>query len=96
MSESKQSKQSVLPDKFIDYDIDKDGDIDSNDIKSIYKSKTVWVNLIALVALIVQQKYGFVIDESMQVQALAVINVLIRTITSKPVTWSPSPKSNTK
>jgi Ca2+-binding EF-hand superfamily protein len=83
-----QIEKPTLPDKFNDFDIDKDGDIDIKDMKSIYKSKTFWVNVVALIALGVQQKYGYVVDESMQVQALAVINVLLRTITSEPVTWS--------
>jgi hypothetical protein len=89
-----QIEKPVLPEKFNDFDIDKDGDIDIKDVKSIYKSKTFWVNVIALVALGVQQKYGYVVDESMQVQALAVINVLLRAITSEPVNWAPTPKAD--
>lgn len=81
-------EKQIIPDKFNDFDIDKDGDIDIQDVKSIYKSKTFWVNVIAIVAFGIQQKYGFVIDESMQVQVLAVINVLLRAVTSVPVTWT--------
>lgn len=72
---------------FSDFDIDKDGDVDIQDVKSIYKSKTVWVNVIALVAILLQQKFGFVIDESVQMQLLTVINIALRMITKSEVKW---------
>lgn len=55
--------------------------------KSIFLSKTIWVNALALVSLLVQKKYGFVVDESIQVEALGVINIILRMITKEPVTW---------
>jgi hypothetical protein len=56
--------------------------------KSIFTSKTFWVNAIAFVSFIVQQHYGFVINEAIQVQILAVINILLRSITSEGVKWA--------
>jgi hypothetical protein len=45
--------------------------------------------VIALIAIVVQQRFGFVIDESIQVQALGFINIALRLITSEPVNWNP-------
>lgn len=58
------------------------------DSKSIFVSKTFYVNLLALVAMIVQGATGkeFI---SLEVQAsiLAGINIILRFVTKKPVTW---------
>jgi LPS O-antigen subunit length determinant protein (WzzB/FepE family) len=56
--------------------------------KTIWKSKTFWINAIAMVAFLVQHKYGYVVDQAMQVQALSVVNILLRTISSEGVSWS--------
>ena len=54
-------------------------------MKSIFHSKTFWVNIIALIALIIQTKYGWIVDESMQMQILAVINIILRYVTSEGI-----------
>jgi hypothetical protein len=56
--------------------------------KHALESKTVWVNIIAFVAFLVQRKYGFVVEESVQAQILGLINIGLRTITKDPVRWS--------
>lgn len=56
-------------------------------VKSIFKSKTFWVNFVGFISFIIQNKYGFVIDESLQAQALMLINIVLRTITKEPVVW---------
>lgn len=56
--------------------------------KHALESKTVWVNIIAFVAFLLQRKYGFIVDESVQAQILGVINIGLRTITKDPVRWS--------
>jgi hypothetical protein len=56
--------------------------------KSIFRSKTFYVNLIAMVAFAVQYRYGYVIDEGTQVQILSVINIILRTVSSEGVSWS--------
>lgn len=66
----------------------------SNSTKHVLLSKTIWVNLLAIIAFVVQQKYGFVIDETLQVQVLGVINLILRLITKEPVTWSTNAKTN--
>lgn len=58
--------------------------------KSIFNSKTFWVNIIALVGMLVQQFTGseMLVNVETQASALAVVNVLLRTITKEPVSWS--------
>ena len=51
------------------------------DKKKWYKSKTIWINLIGLVALVSQTQTGFVIDAEAQVGILAVVNLVLRMIT---------------
>ena len=55
--------------------------------KAWYKSKTVWVNIIALVALVVQNEIGFKVSAEEQVAILAVVNLILRLLTKQPITW---------
>ena len=54
-------------------------------MKSWYKSKTMWVNAIAVVGIVLQQLLGesFVIDQSAQIGILAVVNLVLRAITKE-------------
>ncbi|MGZ8924330.1 MAG: hypothetical protein ACXW2E_00470 [Nitrososphaeraceae archaeon] len=61
-------------------------------IKSILVSKTFWTNVVALLAFLIQSKWGFVIDETIQVQLLAVVNIWLRAITKEPVRWKKESK----
>jgi hypothetical protein len=54
--------------------------------KPWYQSKTIWTNIISAVALFVQIKYGFLISPEYQMLALTVINLVLRAISSKPIT----------
>lgn len=56
--------------------------------KSVWLSKTLWVNTIATIAMLVQYYTGFVIDPEMELAILAGINTLLRLITRQPVTWA--------
>lgn len=56
-------------------------------IKSIFKSKTFWVNFLAFIAFAVQKRWGFVMDEALQAQLLMIINVVLRAVTKEPVKW---------
>ena len=57
-------------------------------MKSIFTSKTFWANIVALIAMTVQGFTGkeFVSLE-MQGTILAVINIILRTITKDAVSW---------
>lgn len=61
---------------------------DSVDGTSWYLSKTLWVNAIALVAMIVQGVTGkIVISMELQVTILAVVNMILRLVTKQPIVW---------
>lgn len=51
--------------------------------KNIVYSKTMWVNILTMVALLLQFRYGFVISPEEQAAILAVINMLLRLITQE-------------
>lgn len=55
--------------------------------KAIWKSKTLWVNIIAIIALIAQTYTGFIIGADKQVVILGIINTLLRFVTKTPLDW---------
>jgi uncharacterized membrane protein len=55
------------------------------DKKAWWKSKTLWVNLVAGLALLAQSQFGFVIDGELQGAILAVLNLALRLITKESV-----------
>lgn len=56
--------------------------------KKWYKSKTVWVNGIAIVAFIAQTLTGkAIITPEVQAIILGGINLILRTITKENITW---------
>lgn len=58
-------------------------------MKSIFTSKTFWLNIIGLAAMIAQGIAGKeLISMEMQGTILAVVNIILRTITKDAVTWS--------
>ena len=70
-------------------DLNHDGKVDIKEaVQYFVYSKTIWVNIIALFAFFVQNKYGFIIDESTQLEILSMVNVFLRTITHKPISFS--------
>lgn len=58
------------------------------DSKSIFTSKTVWANVVAVAAGFAAQKFGIQIDAATQVAILGVINLVLRVVTKQPVAWS--------
>lgn len=54
--------------------------------KSWYKSKTLWVNAIALTALIAQGMTGFVVSPAEQAAGIVIINLILRIITNEELT----------
>jgi hypothetical protein len=56
-------------------------------MKRWYLSKTLWVNLIAILAISLQGYYGKeVISTDLQAMILGVINIILRSITNKKLT----------
>ena len=51
--------------------------------KRWYTSKTLWVNLLAIVALIAQTEFGYILDVEAQAVILAGINLILRIITKE-------------
>lgn len=56
--------------------------------KTWYTSKTLWVNVIGIGAIIAQMQYGYVIDVGTQAAALAAINIGLRKITNESIVWT--------
>jgi hypothetical protein len=58
------------------------GKIMSEEIKKVWwKSKTLWVNVIAMVAMIVQSQCGFLIAVEEQAALIVMANLILRAIT---------------
>ncbi len=60
-----------------------------NNQKEVWKSKTFWVNIIALVVFLIQIIWdkNFVIPPEVQGSILAVINFILRLITKEEIVW---------
>jgi hypothetical protein len=56
--------------------------------KKFWLSKTFWVNLLAIIALILQGYTDWIISPEAQASALAAVNVVLRLITKEAITWS--------
>ncbi len=54
----------------------------TEETKKWYKSKTIWVNLVMIIALVVQTQVGFAINAEEQIAVVAIINLGLRAITS--------------
>jgi len=51
-------------------------------------SKTFWVNIIAIIAIIVQQQFGYLINADVQIYLLSAINLVLRTVTKEKLEWT--------
>jgi hypothetical protein len=58
------------------------------DAKPFYQSKTFWINVVALVGMIVGSTK--LVDAQTQVEILGALNILNRFLTDGPVTLTPS------
>lgn len=56
-------------------------------VKRILKSKTIWVNIIALICFALENKFGFPISQELQMEALSMINILLRFVTHEKIVW---------
>jgi len=56
--------------------------------KPFYTSKTLWANLVAAIALIVQSQTGFVVDAEVQAAIIVVVNMFCRAVTGNPLSMT--------
>jgi len=57
-------------------------------MKEYLKSKTLWINIIAVIAIVSAEQFGFVLDGTMQTSLLAMINMILRLITTEELVWN--------
>jgi len=53
--------------------------------KPFWRSKTFWVNIIAVIGIMTQTQFGFVISPEEQAALLGVINLILRAVTKEPI-----------
>jgi len=53
----------------------------------VLKSKTLWVNVVAAIALFVSIQFGYQLTEEETGLALAAINMILRAVTNEPLEW---------
>jgi len=64
--------------------------------KVFYLSKTFWVNVLAIVALVVQYFTGWVMSAGLQATVLGILNILLRLVTKHPINWVKQPAATVK
>ena len=53
-----------------------------------YHSRALWVNSLAVIALFLQLKYGFIIPAEIELGVIAFINIIVRMLTGQPISFS--------
>jgi hypothetical protein len=48
----------------------------------------LWVNAIAIITIIAQGQFGFIVDPASQIVILGVVNIVLRAITGEDIVWS--------
>jgi len=57
--------------------------------KPIFRSRTVWTSFIAVISVIINNHFGFVvIDQDAQTGLFFVLAVILRIITKKPISFT--------
>jgi len=57
--------------------------------KKFYESKTFWMNIIAVVGILLFKNEAFIAENPEAVGAiLVVLNLLLRLLTKKPIIWT--------
>lgn len=69
-----------------------------NNQKEFWKSKTFWINTIAMIVFLVQIFWdqNFIIQPQVQGAILAVINFILRLVTKEEIVWSKDKSINKK
>ena len=55
--------------------------------KEFYLSKTFWINIVALVAIVLQSYTEFIITPEIQASILVIINLILRAITGDEISF---------
>jgi len=58
-------------------------------MKNYITSKTMWVNFVAIIAIVAQGQFEFVIDPAAQMAILGVLNIILRAVTGEDLHWGP-------
>lgn len=56
-------------------------------MKKWYTSKTIWLNLVAVIASVVTAKTGYAIPAEYQAMILTAMNVMLRKVTKSEIVW---------
>lgn len=52
-------------------------------MKKWIRSKTLWINVIAIAAIILQAEYGFIVTPEYELAALGIVNLILRKYTNE-------------
>jgi len=55
--------------------------------KKFWKSKTLWVNVLAIAGLIIESYTGHVLTPELQGMILGGINIILRLVTKEVIVW---------
>jgi len=64
-----------------------DGEKMARKVKKWWTSKTLWANALAIIAIIAQGQFGYVLTPEAQVAILGLINFILRMVTKEPIKW---------
>jgi hypothetical protein len=56
-------------------------------MKKWYTSKTIWVNVVAVITSVISSRFGYTVSAEVQVGILTGLNVLLRKVTKSEVVW---------
>ena len=56
-------------------------------MKDWWKSKTLWVNVIAIAGIIIRAELGYVFTPETEVGILVAVNCILRLITKEELNW---------
>lgn len=56
-------------------------------MKKWYTSKTIWANVVAVIASVVSSKFGVALSAETQVMILTTLNVALRKVTKSEIVW---------
>lgn len=56
--------------------------------KKFWESKTFWVNTLALVAIVAQSMWGWVLTPEINATILGAVNLILRFVTKSAIVWN--------